>query len=185
MKYAYVLASDKNQLDLAKETMDSLERVSSYPIAFDYVDNGWFDKPKVILKALEVYESVCWLDNDISILKNFDEIFTLTTKPIAGIQDYMYPSCINTGVLVVNQQAIDLIHDWIFYTDTKAFRSDQEALQYIRNHNPHYFAELPMIYNHQKFAIKNNIAITDKTKIIHWTGEDGKAFLRSKYRAAL
>ncbi len=179
MKYAYVLASDKNQLDLAKNVMERLDRVSNYPVAFSYVDNGWFDKPKAVRLALESgYEAVCWLDNDIQILSNFDEIFE-TNTPVAGVPDYLYPFCLNAGVLVIKQEAMDLVLDWEFYTDTGAFRSDQEALHFIRQQKPEAFSELPMLYNHQKWAIKNGISINDDTKIVHWTGDDGKAYLRS------
>lgn len=177
---AFVIGSDRNQLDLAHKVMGRLDRVTSYPVIFNYGEKGWFDKPAFISKALLNYDQVCWLDNDIQILRNFDEIFELAgTSCISGVPNFLYPFCLNAGVLVFNRSAFDTVLTWQFVLDTFPFRSDQEALQHIRQDIPEKFFELPMEYNHQKFAIKSGNSINDKTAIVHWTGDDGKEYLRS------
>jgi hypothetical protein len=99
---------------------------------------------------------------------------------VYGVQDYLYPSVYNSGVLVFTKKATELVKDWENLTLTKLFRSDQEALQIIREQNPEKFQELPMSYNHQKWAIKDGVEPNSYTRILHWTGADGKIYLRNK-----
>ena len=177
---AWVLASDKFQTDLAYALMDKIKKISKYPVFFGAASDGWFDKPSAVVEALYYYDQVCWLDNDLEILQNFDDIFEKIKTEIAGVSDYLYPSVYNAGVLVFTKEVRELVINWEALTQTKLFRSDQEALDIIRQQNSKYFSELPMQYNHQKWAIKNGINPNNSTRIIHWTGEEGKSYLRNK-----
>lgn len=176
----WVLASDKAQSDLAHALMDKVKKISQYPTFFGIASDTWFDKPSAVAEALSYYDQVCWLDNDLEVLQNFDDIFDAATSPIAGVPDYLYPNVLNAGVLVFSREVRGLVLDWEELTITKLFRSDQEALQVIREQNPEKFQELPMSYNHQKWAIKDGIDPKSYTRVLHWTGEDGKIHLRNK-----
>lgn len=181
MGKAFLIASDKSQEDLRTNLFLRLHEVTKLKIiSVSIEDNStWFAKPSLILDALKENEQVCWLDCDIEVLQNFDDIFNIPSKGIAAVPDYLYPFSLNTGVVVVDKREYGIMTLWSAMCNMRATRGDQESLDALRKHYPESFEELPKIYNHQRLAIPTN-PITEETRIIHWTGPTGKAILRNK-----
>lgn len=205
MSNAYVLASDNNQLPYLKWMLEQLKaHKTQYPIIIvdlgitDSLDDddiflikpriqenikGWYCKPRAIQAAYDMgYDKVCWLDNDLEILSNIDDIFDISPKNklTIAIDDYANlrsPYTVWNSGVVVYSGAEKLLYEWIRRSDQMIERGDQEALAYVLHYNnslKDYINNLDTSYNWLRLMGEPK----KNCKIRHWTGPIGKKHIR-------
>lgn len=148
---------------------------------------GWYLKPFAIDAAHSYgYSEVCWLDNDLQIRTNIDDVFEYAQvgklamaidEPSMRILRPGYTTW-NSGV-VVSSSASTIVDAWMDRSKKCKERGDQEALAYVVNESlklRDLIVELPTAYNHLRLALGPN----DDAKIIHWTGPVGKKHIREQ-----
>mmetsp|Transcript_12300 Transcript_12300/g.28410 ORF Transcript_12300/g.28410 Transcript_12300/m.28410 type:complete len:318 (-) Transcript_12300:51-1004(-) len=128
------------------------------------------------------YDKVVFLDADLLILKNIDELFELdlsTGYPFAAAPEIMPPDTFNTGVLVVAPS------EKTYHELLQAARSmqspDGSDQGFLNQFYPRWFEQdsshrLPFVYNAlQTVASYYNPAwemLKDNMKVLHFAGDD-------------
>jgi hypothetical protein len=205
-KSAFLLGADNNQLEYLDWMLKQLKKVetrftiivANFGIHHDYMPpencdlipieapenlKGWFLKPYALKAAHNIgYEQVCWLDNDLELLDNIDDIFDHSLASCVGmsidewaIKRSSY-TVWNSGV-VLSSNAHNLLQRWAMRAHTMKERGDQEALAHIANVDESvrsHIYTLPAKYNWQRLMGEP----TEDVKVRHWTGPKGKKYIR-------
>lgn len=205
-KSAFLLGADNNQLEYLDWMLKQLKTVETrftiivadFGIHHDYMPpenyelisidapqnlKGWFLKPYALKAAHNIgYEQVCWLDNDLELLDNIDDIFDHSLRSCAGMTIDEWATkrssytVWNSGV-VLSSNAHNLLQRWTMRAHTMKERGDQEALAYIANADESvrsHIYTLPAKYNWQRLMGEPD----QEVKVRHWTGPKGKKYIR-------
>lgn len=213
----FVLAADRNQgdflcwmLDQLKDSefpilvydlgMDSLHwniaqllinggELIEYDPSYPHEMKAWFYKPDIIRSAhYRGYDIVCWLDNDLEIVGDIEDIFDhAEMNKICLAKDWAAEgnSLIevwNSGV-ILSWEACDALGKWDHEVKSRIHRGDQEALammQHTGNSFRYSIEDLPNKYNWQRLQKKHLDPIPD-IRMIHWTGPVGKEHIRARH----
>ena len=148
---------------------------------------AWFYKPQSMIDC--PYEYTCWLDLDCEMLAPVPEIFDFPTEDqMALTQDVVRANPDHdkgvfwwaVGVNVVKGKP-QILKDWARNTtNNKDLRGDQEVLHKMIQVNPQlndYIVKMPLEYQWLRIDLLNGRDSENK-KIVHWTGPDGKKYIR-------
>ena len=148
---------------------------------------AWFYKPQTMIDC--PYEYTCWLDLDCEMLAPVPEIFDFPTEDqMALTQDVVRANPDHdkgvfwwaVGVNVVKGKP-QILKDWArTTTNNKDLRGDQEVLHKMIQVNPQfndYIVKMPLEYQWLRIDLLNGRDSENK-KIVHWTGPDGKKYIR-------
>ena len=141
---------------------------------------AWFYKPLAIAKA--DYAKKCWIDLDCEVLENISDIFDYTAiDKIACANDpYHSWGCRwQTGVFAVENNS-KLLEVWVHKCINLMNRGDQEVLWDIVKGNSNYISQIPDEYNWLRRDVETKREWTIPPKVIHWTGDAGKAIIKEK-----
>ena len=205
-KSAFLLGADDNQLDYLDWMLKQLEDMNTkfrvliadlginkdymFPDFCDVIQieapsnlKGWYLKPYALRGAHNWgYDQVCWLDNDLQLLDNIDDIFdhSLSTCIGMAIDEWATersPYTVWNSGVVLSSNSHNILHRWSMRAHTMNERGDQEALAYIANEDESirsHIYTLPAKYNWQRLMGEP----TEKVKVRHWTGPKGKKYIR-------
>ena len=148
---------------------------------------AWFYKPQSMIDC--PYEYTCWLDLDCEMLAPVPEIFDFPTEDqMALTQDVVRANPDHdkgvfwwaVGVNVVKGKP-QILKDWARNTtNNKDLRGDQEVLHKMIQVNPQlndYIVKMTLEYQWLRIDLLNGRDSENK-KIVHWTGPDGKKYIR-------
>ncbi len=150
---------------------------------------AWFLKPQSMIDC--PYEYTCWLDLDCEMVAPVPEIFDFPTEDqMALTQDVVRANPDHdkgvfwwaVGVNVVKGKP-QILKDWARNTtNNKDLRGDQEVLHKMIQVNPQlndYIVKMPLEYQWLRIDLLNGKDNENK-KIVHWTGPDGKKYIREE-----
>jgi hypothetical protein len=143
----------------------------SYPNSFKvkWKQNPWFYKPRAIFEAPS--DKVCWLDCDIEVRADMSDVFELTGNNDIGLtKDFCRKDCEWATGLVCSTHKSKL-HDWMYLSETRVKRGDQEAFAFVQN--KYKIAHIPDEYQWLRLA-----GDRPDVKAMHWTGAKGKEHIR-------
>ena len=150
---------------------------------------AWFYKPQSMIDC--PYEYTCWLDLDCEMLAPVPEIFdfptedqmALTHDSVRGNPDHdkgVFWWAVGVNVVKGKPQ---ILKDWARNTtNNKDLRGDQEVLHKMIQVNPQlndYIVKMPLEYQWLRIDLLNGKDNENK-KIVHWTGPDGKKYIREE-----
>lgn len=162
-KVCFAMGSDKTQRLFNTHLYKVLMDRSPIPIYNREMDS-WWDKPYVIQDALQYFERVIWIDNDIEIRseKFFDLVdYPATMACMDGPMTYtMNKIQFNTGLVIIDSEHTE---KWLANLDRDK-RSDQECFP------TENVDLLDMRFNWLRLMGTPNTPIY----AYHWTGPVGK-----------
>jgi len=147
--------------------------------------NAWYLKTQVLLDS--PYEYTCWLDADIEVLGNIQDVFQYAQPgKICLTKDWIRKFHTNkqwwaTGFNLIKGYS-DILNDWHSICKQAKVRGDQEALQELVINNPvrnQEVIELPQTYQWLRISLQKGWD-DPKKKTIHWTGPVGKKHIKEK-----
>lgn len=152
-------------------------------------EDGWFKKPKAMMHCPA--KKTVWVDSDIEIRGNMDDIFDLLEvnklnmvkdKPWSmRYQTEMY----NSGIVGMIDKPY-ILSLWTKRIVENPSRGDQETLHEMLDplQNLMYINELPNEYNFLRLQFENDgQKIPKSVKGVHWTGRKGKDRIREMINA--
>ena len=142
---------------------------------------GWFKKPRAMLDASFKAINVCWLDTDMEVKDNIEDIFNyIEPNKLAMVEDVPWSvrrgeKWHNSGTVAFTSRP-SILMDWVKSVDYNQVVGDQEILHEIvktglRRHI--HITDLPREYNTLRIDLLDNTA-PKKIKVMHWTGKKGK-----------
>lgn len=156
-------------------------------------EKGWFKKPRAMFEACNLADNVCWLDSDIEVRENVENIFEFTEpNKLAMVQDQPWSTrrgetWHNSGVVAFKSTPSILI-DWVTATAMSSLHDlsnpmfgDQDVLHSIVKEGMKrliHITDLPKAYNTLRLDLDDG-TIPNKIKMMHWTGHKGKDIIRS------
>lgn len=141
---------------------------------------GWYLKPYAILEALQHYDKVVWLDNDLELRGDIDDLaWNLVPQGKIGMAVDLYASkkansaIYNSGVVVADKHCVADLEMWWKHCQSMKFRGDQETYSALvtRGVIQTPFV-LPKEYNWLR--LDPPPGPDDYPKVFHWTGPIGK-----------
>ena len=150
----------------------------------------WFKKPAAMKHATSMAANVCWIDTDIEVRDNIEDIFEhIRPNKLTVAVDQPWTirrneKWHNSGVVVFNGVPVILDH-WLGEVDKvdqspKALYGDQDVLHELVKDGMNalvHIHELPKQYNTLRIDLLDNTAPAD-IKMMHWTGAKGKDIIR-------
>jgi len=145
--------------------------------------NGWFLKPKAMLKADA--DETCWIDTDIQVLKDMSGVFNyIEDEKLGMVRDNPWTirqqeTWHNSGIVVFRNKPL-ILKMWAERCALNPSRGDQEVLHPMVGQGIgrlRYISEVPNIYNWLRIQILDGQDDPNK-KCIHWTGQQGKLEIR-------
>lgn len=154
-------------------------------------DKGWFKKPRAMYEASKKARCVCWIDSDVEIKANIEDIFDyVEPNKLAMVEDQPWTTrrgerWHNSGV-VAFQGTPKILTDWVTataYVDQQSnpMYGDQDVLHEIVRQDMKrliHITDLPKTYNTLRLDIGDG-TIPKTIKMMHWTGPKGKEIIRS------
>lgn len=152
----------------------------------------WFKKPLAIYHSS--YDKVIWFDNDCEIRGDIKPMYEYCGPNYIGatidtcnqfcltFDNHPIKNPLATGVIAATPKN-ELIHDWarLCIGAGAEFRGDQEVFNHIissrQYHKYHKTVVNVMPAEYQWLRLAGN---NDKAVVMHWTGEDGKSYIRNK-----
>lgn len=154
------------------------------------VDQGWFKKPKTMITASKDSNMTCWLDTDLQILSNIEDIFNyLESNKLAMVEDKPWTwrrqdsrglQYFNSGV-VAFERCPQILHQWAYNVEHRPQQGDQETLHAMMDSpltQRVYITELPNEYNWLRLQLEADNQDSKRKKIVHWTGQKGKSKIK-------
>lgn len=152
-------------------------------------EQGWFKKPKAMLNCPA--KRVVWLDSDIQILKNIEDIFDrLQPNKLAMVEDKPWVKrrgghWYNSGVVGFIGKPF-VLSEWAKAVQLNPVQGDQEVLHMMLNDALKvltYIEPLPNIYNWLRVQLENDRDDDPRKKMMHWTGAKGKERIKEMMSA--
>ena len=143
--------------------------------------NGWFKKPRAMIDASFRSTKVCWLDTDMEIRDNIEDIFNfIEPNKLAMVEDQPWSirrkeKWHNSGLVAFAGRPM-ILSEWAEAVDANPDVGDQEVLHNIlrdglKRHI--HITDIPKTYNTLRLDLLDNTA-PNNIKIMHWTGRKGK-----------
>jgi len=143
--------------------------------------SGWFKKPRAMVDASFRSDRVCWLDTDMEIKDNIENIFNLIEpNKLAMVEDQPWSirrneKWHNSGLVAFVGRPM-ILTEWAEAVDSNPDVGDQEVLHNIlrdglKRHI--HITDVPKTYNTLRLDLHDNTA-PNNIKIMHWTGRKGK-----------
>lgn len=148
---------------------------------FEPMLQGWFKKPRAMLDASYKATNICWLDTDMEIQDNIEDIFThIEPNKLAMVEDVPWTmrrkeKWHNSGTVAFTGRPSILL-DWVKSVDYNQVVGDQEILHEIVRHGMRrhiHITDLPREYNTLRIDLLDSTA-PKNIKVMHWTGKKGK-----------
>lgn len=155
-----------------------------YVYDFDNFANdlsGWFKKPRAMVDASFRANRVCWLDTDMQIQDNIEDIFNyVEPNKLAMVEDQPWTmrrkeKWHNSGLVAFAGKPI-ILSEWAEAIDKNPSVGDQEVLHQILSEGMKrhiHITDVPKNYNTLRLDLLDNTA-PNNIKIMHWTGRKGK-----------
>lgn len=190
MSKAFVFGYDESQKDLMEWSTALLRSFCDIPIETfrieDFTDrNGWFAKPAILIKALEKYEQVVWVDNDVQTRADPSDIFYYIDHRLLLATDYHRDSSNsrmwNTGVVGCSRESLPFLNIWDKLCLQKVRHGDQECLSSYVNKfvriPESLIKPMPPKYHGQRLMLGPSHKVEDFV-FFHWHGQVGKEHIR-------
>ena len=154
-------------------------------------DRGWFKKPRAMYEASKLASQVCWIDTDVEIKENIEDIFDyVEPNKLAMVQDQPWSTrrgetWHNSGV-VAFESCPNILSEWVAATAhadqvSNPMYGDQDVLHSLVRDGMRrliHITDIPKEYNTLRLDIDDG-TIPKKIKMMHWTGYKGKDIIRS------
>jgi len=152
---------------------------------------NWFKKPFAMIDAVKKAQAVCWIDSDIEIKHNVEDIFDYCEpNRLAMVQDQPWTLrrkeiWHNSGVVAFNGKP-NILDEWAAAVqqvpeNAGPMFGDQDVLHHLVRDEFRrriHITDLPKTYNTLRLDLLDNNAPA-KIKMMHWTGGKGKEQIRS------
>jgi len=178
MHYGFICVSTLDRFDELKRFLHFFKKHNDLPIIIILAD----DQPdahrkKTQLCSLSPFDFTCFLDTDILVNGNLEEIFDCCLDGKIGIVREKKTPVLNSGVLVFSKESMRRVCPiWNEQYEEKLKKGfgpvkgvwDQDILNKIIKGFPH--RELPSIYNHilKDYSPEEELAMYDSVKIFHF-----------------
>ena len=153
---------------------------------------NWFKKPFAMQAASKLSDSVCWIDSDIEIRANVEDIFTLCEpNRLAMVEDAPWTirrkeTWHNSGVVCFCGKP-NILDMWAAAVlplpdNLPPMYGDQDVLHAIVRTDMKrriHITDLPRAYNTLRLDLIDNTA-PPNIKMMHWTGAKGKEKIREQ-----
>lgn len=153
-----------------------------YNLSFIH-ERGWFKKPKAMLSSPSI--KTIWLDTDIQILDNIDNLFSkLVLNKLSMVEDK--PWTMRRGEVWHNSGLVgfinkpDILKAWAQQVEKNPQVGDQEVLHSMLDpfSKMTYINDIPNEYNVLRLQTEID-NYQGPIKAMHWTGRKGKEKIRS------
>ena len=151
---------------------------------------NWFKKPYAMADASKKASSVCWIDSDIEIRDNVEDIFDwCEPNRLAMVEDQPWTTrrketWHNSGVVAFKGRP-NILDEWVSAINnlpmvTNPMVGDQDILHTCVKDDMRrriHITDLPKAYNTLRLDLLDNTAPA-QIKLMHWTGPKGKDRIR-------
>jgi len=156
-------------------------------------NKNWFKKPFAMQDAAKKASAVCWIDSDVEIKANVEDIFDhCEPNKLAMVEDSPWTArkqetWHNSGVVAFNSRP-NILDEWAAAISslpevTNSMFGDQDVLHHLVKQDMRrriHITDLPKAYNTLRLDLLDNTAPPElRIKMMHWTGNKGKDQIRS------
>ncbi len=193
----FITGCDKNtrwQLPWFKENFYKHNKNATlkvYDFDTELPEKRWFKKPAAMLDASYLATNVCWLDTDIEVRHNVENIFEhVVSNKLTIVVDEPWTKrkqevWHNTGVVAFTGRP-PILQYWADACSSadqtpKALYGDQDILHELVRagmNNLIHLNVLPKQYNTLRIDLLDNTQPAN-IKMMHWTGQKGNEHIRS------
>lgn len=154
-------------------------------------EQRWFKKPAAMKHAASMANNICWIDTDIEVRENVEDIFKyiVPNKLTIAVDEpwtlRRQEKWHNSGVVLFTGVPVILEH-WVGAVSLadqtpQPTYGDQDVLHELVKEGMNslvHLNELPKSYNTLRIDLLDNTA-PPNIKMMHWTGRIGKEHIRS------